>query len=291
MSRWFRVYDDIVDDPKVQRLPAELFKAWINMLAIASRNGGALPSIDDLAFALRCDAEAVAAWVAGLTDRGLIDALDDGSLSPHNWASRQFKSDADPTAADRQARKRARDAAAKLAPVTRPPSQAVTDEASRPVTRDVTPSRTDTETETDIAPPPSITAPQKGRGGDILDCIGRVLSTYPPSKSHSQAKALAAIEATPADDWPALVAGCAAYAADYRAKPTTHPIALDRFIRERIFANYAPSAAAGPPRVFVIAETEEWRERVAAGHKPSLRTATLIEGRRVEGWHFPARAS
>lgn len=27
MSRWFRVYDDMLDDPKVQRLDPELFKA------------------------------------------------------------------------------------------------------------------------------------------------------------------------------------------------------------------------------------------------------------------------
>lgn len=27
MSHWFRVYDDLVDDPKVQRLPARTFKA------------------------------------------------------------------------------------------------------------------------------------------------------------------------------------------------------------------------------------------------------------------------
>jgi hypothetical protein len=30
MTRWFRVYNDLVDDPKVQRLDPTLFKALIN---------------------------------------------------------------------------------------------------------------------------------------------------------------------------------------------------------------------------------------------------------------------
>jgi len=30
MSRWFRLYDDLVDDPKIQRLPGETVKALLN---------------------------------------------------------------------------------------------------------------------------------------------------------------------------------------------------------------------------------------------------------------------
>lgn len=88
MSRWFRMYDEVLDDPKVQRLPAPLFKAWVNLLCLASKSGGTLPPVADIAFALRVDDEQAQAWIADLCERGLIDAD-----RPHNWDSRQFVSD------------------------------------------------------------------------------------------------------------------------------------------------------------------------------------------------------
>lgn len=130
MSRWFRMYDDVLDDPKVQRLPADLFKAWVNLLCLASKNGGTLPCIDDVAFALRMDVECADDVVGSLVERGLLDEEGEDAYRPHNWNSRQFKSDQDPTAAERQRRKREREKA-----VTRD----VTDESRRP--------DTDTDTE------------------------------------------------------------------------------------------------------------------------------------------------
>ena len=94
MSRWFRYYDDAVNDPKVQRLAPHLFKAWINLLCLANKTGnGALPSVADIAFALRMsdiDAQSV---VDELLLCGLIDIAHDKSLSPHNWKARQAPSD------------------------------------------------------------------------------------------------------------------------------------------------------------------------------------------------------
>jgi hypothetical protein len=92
MSRWFRVYDDMVDDPKVQRLPDASFKVLVNLWCLASQCGGKLPSIDDMAFKLRMKPEKVAALISSLTNAGLIDEIDD-ELAPHNWDKRQFKSD------------------------------------------------------------------------------------------------------------------------------------------------------------------------------------------------------
>jgi hypothetical protein len=108
MSRWFRMYDDLLDDPKVQRLPPALFKTWVNLLCVASRNAGKLPAVEDLAFALRTTEEAIQVDLEVLARAGLIDE-ENGSSSPHNWDKRQFKSDADPTAAGRQRKKRDRD--------------------------------------------------------------------------------------------------------------------------------------------------------------------------------------
>lgn len=92
MSRWFRVYDDLVDDPKVQRLPAELVKALLNLWCLASKNGGLLPSVDEIAFKLRMKGGRVDSILDQLRWAGLIDD-DETGTRPHNWNGRQFKSD------------------------------------------------------------------------------------------------------------------------------------------------------------------------------------------------------
>lgn len=57
MTRWFRVYDDLVDDPKVQRIDPSLFKALINVWCLTSANHGVLPPIAVVAFKLRTTAQ------------------------------------------------------------------------------------------------------------------------------------------------------------------------------------------------------------------------------------------
>jgi len=92
MSRWFRFYDCALDDPKVQRLPGDVFKVWVNLLCVASRNDGQLPSVEDLAFMLRSDSETITRVMNELRRAGLIDESEQG-LTPHNWAERQYQSD------------------------------------------------------------------------------------------------------------------------------------------------------------------------------------------------------
>ena len=116
-SKWIRLYVDIIDDMKVQRLPANAFKAWINILALAGQHGGALPSVDEIAFRLRMSPNDAENAIDELVSIGLIDIVGgiEGprSLRPHNWDKRQFRWDAvDPTNRDRQ--KRHRDKAKRL---------------------------------------------------------------------------------------------------------------------------------------------------------------------------------
>lgn len=92
MSRWFRMYDELLDDPKVQMLPGDTFKAWVNMLCLASRNDGFLPDVTAIAFALRLDEKKLQRIVDDLCKRGLIDVAED-RFTPHGWQSRQYKSD------------------------------------------------------------------------------------------------------------------------------------------------------------------------------------------------------
>ena len=109
MSRWFRLHDEILDDPKVQRLSGEDFKAWINLLCLASRNNGRLPAVEDIAFALRTSSDGAQTVLERLLNGGLIERRSGGAdgahYAPHNWNERQYKSD---TSTDRVKRFRER---------------------------------------------------------------------------------------------------------------------------------------------------------------------------------------
>lgn len=92
MSRWFRVDDGLVDDPKVQQLSDRLFRAVINLWCITSQSDGNLPPADQVAFKLRLPPAKAAKVLAELRGAGLIDD-DETGARPHNWNGRQFKSD------------------------------------------------------------------------------------------------------------------------------------------------------------------------------------------------------
>lgn len=92
MTRWFRMYDDLLNDPKVQRLPPPLFKMWVNLLCAASKHDGRIPPLADLAFMLRASEKSVGQDVDALISAGLLDETNAG-LMPHNWSGRQFHSD------------------------------------------------------------------------------------------------------------------------------------------------------------------------------------------------------
>lgn len=92
MAQWFRMYAEVLDDPKAQRLDPALFKGWVNILCLAAKKDGALPAISDIAFALRTSEAEAADLLGKLTDAGLLDETETGA-APHNWNGRQFKSD------------------------------------------------------------------------------------------------------------------------------------------------------------------------------------------------------
>lgn len=92
MSQWFRMYAEVLDDPKVQRLSGEEFKGWVNILCLTAKCDGALPPVDDIGFALRLDAKKAEKMVSRLISVGLLVETETG-LKPHKWDSRQYKSD------------------------------------------------------------------------------------------------------------------------------------------------------------------------------------------------------
>jgi DNA-binding MarR family transcriptional regulator len=94
LVNWFRFYHEALEDPKVQRLEPVVFKAWVNILCLASksRERGVLPGLEDIAFALRMDEDEAKRIVAELVARGLLDKRND-RLVIHGWSDRQPRSD------------------------------------------------------------------------------------------------------------------------------------------------------------------------------------------------------
>jgi hypothetical protein len=127
MSRWFRFYDEAMNDPKVQRLPDELFKFWVNVLCMASKCNGRVP-IKDVSFHLRMEERDVSFNVEFLKNRGLIVIKDD-HISPHNWLKRQYKSDSS-TDRVKRFRKRARNVTSTVT-VTPPETETETEQSRK----------------------------------------------------------------------------------------------------------------------------------------------------------------
>ena len=136
MSQWFRMYSEALEDPKVQKLTGDLFKFWVNLLCLTSKLEGKLPSNSDIAFSLRMTEKTTNKMLLELEASGLLDRTDAG-LQPHNWESRQFKSD---TSNERVKRHRER-------------HRNVTCNVTPTVTVTAPDTDTDTDTDTDNTPP------------------------------------------------------------------------------------------------------------------------------------------
>jgi hypothetical protein len=138
-NRWFRFYAEAMNDPKVDRLQPSLYKTWVKLLCLACTHAkGHLPSVDDIAYHFRLSVADAQQQIDELILADLIDILPGGTLSPHNWGTRQYVSD---KSADRMRKHREKKKSDGQCDVTHtvtvtPPEQ----------------SRTDTDTE--LAPTP-----------------------------------------------------------------------------------------------------------------------------------------
>lgn len=184
---WFRLYVGLLHDPKVQTLPPELFKAWINLLCIAAENDGRLPTSDVLAYHMRVTPAVSLQTIDTLKSRGLFDIVD-GIVTPHNWSYRQYKIDAkDPTSAKRS--RRYRDKNRRVTTVTERDGErdghAVT-LVSPPVSVTATIADTDTETEQSRAEIPS---PPAEVPAAALPALPVVVIPTPPKKARPRGAA------------------------------------------------------------------------------------------------------
>jgi transcription elongation factor Elf1 len=131
------MYDEVLDDPKVQKLPVGDFRGWVNLLCLASRNDGKLPPAEDIAFALRETVESVSTLLERLRNAGLIECRNGGANgsfhAPRKWDERQYKSD---TSTDRVKRFRQR---SKSVPETPPDTETEADTEEESVSDETLP--------------------------------------------------------------------------------------------------------------------------------------------------------
>lgn len=93
--QWFRLYDSLIDDPKIQRLPVETRWLFVEILCVANRQEprGTLPGLRDIAFILRKTEAKCGKQLAALVAVGLIDVEDGKPYRVHGWEKRQRKGD------------------------------------------------------------------------------------------------------------------------------------------------------------------------------------------------------
>lgn len=92
---WFRFYHDVMDNPKLMRLPAESFRFWVILLCLASRSAvrGSLPDVEEIGFRTRTDLDQVRAHIDLFVARRLIEVTPSGGLIVSKWDEFQQKSD------------------------------------------------------------------------------------------------------------------------------------------------------------------------------------------------------
>jgi hypothetical protein len=99
---WLRLYTEILNDPKIERLSDRAFRVWVKLLCLARNNDGVIPPQDELNIHLRLRYDRVKPIITELLSAGLIDDIE-GVLVPHNWDKYQYKSD---TSTDRVSKHR-----------------------------------------------------------------------------------------------------------------------------------------------------------------------------------------
>jgi hypothetical protein len=142
--KWFRFHADALNNPKVQRLHPQVFRAWVNILCIACERSGTIPNVPDLAFLLRADEEFTQKAINTLLTARLIEKRGD-VYAPHDWDEHQYRKASDDP--ERVKERVTRYRALRNAGVTRPDTD------------------TDTETETDTEKEPPVAIATSPRGG------------------------------------------------------------------------------------------------------------------------------
>lgn len=88
---WVKLYIEILDDPKIGRLPNHLWRRAVELFLLAGREGndGALPPVEEMAWTLRLSADKVLEDLHGLAEVGVVHEAEPGGWFVTHFAQRQ----------------------------------------------------------------------------------------------------------------------------------------------------------------------------------------------------------
>ena len=88
---WIKLYMEILDDPKMGRLPDHLWRCAVELFLLAGRHGndGALPPVDEMAWTLRLSDEQLLEDLRGLAEVGVVMEAEPGRWVVTNFSKRQ----------------------------------------------------------------------------------------------------------------------------------------------------------------------------------------------------------
>jgi len=93
---WFRYHAHVLNHPRVQDLPPDLFKIWVNLMCIACLEDcgkdGKLPPIKTVSYHLRMKQDECFIAFHALVEAGLLVTVDE-TFHLRNWGKMQYKSD------------------------------------------------------------------------------------------------------------------------------------------------------------------------------------------------------
>ncbi|ACL62089.1 helix-turn-helix domain-containing protein [Methylobacterium nodulans] len=146
------------------------------------------------------------------------------------------------------------------------------------------------------AAPPQPRPPDPAPDGTVAQRFERLLTAYPESgRAWANLQAARTLfAALSAAEQLQAIAAAGAYAAHCGRNPTTKPKHLQNWLRNGLFRNHAPAAAAPaeprPERVFVAAESaswEAWRQHYCTLGRV-MPQPVRSDIARCEGWWFPS---
>lgn len=92
--KWFRLYAEIIDDPKLRNVSDKSFRVMIFLFSLAAEadKDGLIPlTEDEIMWRLRIPKKVLTAAISELSDQNIIDNI--FPLQVLNWSKRQYKSD------------------------------------------------------------------------------------------------------------------------------------------------------------------------------------------------------
>lgn len=88
---WIKLYTEILDDPKMGRLPNHLWRRAVELFLLAGRTGttGQLPSVEEMAWTLRSSEDEVRKGLMSLAEIGVVHEAEPGKWVVVNFVKRQ----------------------------------------------------------------------------------------------------------------------------------------------------------------------------------------------------------